>query len=132
LSELDAAAWEALCCHCGVCCLNKIRDISTGAICTTCVICEFYDLVSGQCSVYKNRFEVNPRCTKITPANIGELSWLPNCCNYRRACENRPLLKSPQGGAPAGKRLEDILGCEVVVYREGIDLAEYIVFCQYG
>jgi uncharacterized cysteine cluster protein YcgN (CxxCxxCC family) len=104
----------------------------TGAIYTTSVVCEFYDLISGRCSVYENRFEINPLCTKITPANSAELSWLPNFCNYRRACENRPLGKDTLAIESGKERLEAILGCEVVAYRKDIDLNEHIVFCQYG
>ncbi len=132
ISELSVEEWESLCCHCGVCCLNKIIDIETGDIYTTSVVCEFYDLDTGKCSVYDCRFDVNQGCTKLTPENILELSWLPNTCNYRRAYEKRPLLKIPKADEPATRKLEDFLGCEVIAYHEDLDLTEYVVFCQYG
>ena len=94
LEQLDEKEWESLCNHCGVCCLHKVVDVDSGDIYTTNVVCEFYDINSGRCSVYHHRFKVNPGCTKITPDNIGVLSWLPNCCNYRRIFEKSPLLKT--------------------------------------
>lgn len=135
--QLNEEEWESLCNRCGACCLHKIQDVDTGDIYITSVLCEFYDLKSGKCSVYDNRFHVNPGCIKLTPGNIAELSWLPNCCNYRQIYEKRPLLKphffvSGKALQPWNSRLEQILGCEVVVYREDMDLSDYIIFCQCG
>ena len=58
LSKLSEEGWESLCTHCGVCCLHKIEDVETGDIYTTRVLCEFYDLKSGGCSVYDQRFQL--------------------------------------------------------------------------
>jgi uncharacterized cysteine cluster protein YcgN (CxxCxxCC family) len=136
LAQLDKKEWESLCSHCGICCLNKILDVKTGDIYTTSVVCEYYDLNSGRCSVYDKRFEFNTGCTKITPDNIPELSWLPNCCSYRRIYEKRPPPKNPSAAGkvppPWDNRLEQILGCKVVVYQEDMDLGDYIILCQCG
>jgi len=137
LSELSEDEWEALCTHCGFCCLHRIQDVETGDIYTTRVLCEFYDLNAGRCSVYCDRFRLNPGCTKITQGNIADLSWLPYSCNYRRAYEKRPLLENrlfPEGKEAKSRKkcFEKVLGCKVVLYREGMDLAEYLIFQQCG
>ena len=137
LPELSAEEWESLCNHCGVCCLHKVRDVETGDVYITRVVCEFFDLNSGKCSVYGNRLRINPDCTKITLDNIPRLSWLPNTCNYRRAYEKRPLFKTHHLASEKSQQhrensLEQILGCEVVVFQEDMDLTDYIIFRQSG
>ncbi len=135
LAQLDEKEWESLCNHCGVCCLHKILDVETDDIYTTRVLCEFYDLEAGKCSIYDHRFEVNSGCTKITADNIAELSWLPNSCAYRCFYEKRLRPKKPSATAkvpqPWDNRLEQILGCKVVVYHEDMDLIDYIILCQF-
>lgn len=83
LWRMTQQEWEALCDGCGKCCLYKLQDIDTDQIVFTNVACRLLDCGTCRCSDYKNRFEQVDDCTQLTPANIGDLEWLPSTCAYR-------------------------------------------------
>lgn len=91
LDDMTTSEWESLCDGCGRCCLNKIEDEDTGAIHLTKVACKLLDLGTCQCRDYPNRKSQVPDCIQIDPAQVRNLSWLPQTCGYRRIEEGRGL-----------------------------------------
>lgn len=91
LSELTASQWEALCDGCGRCCLQKLKNPSTGKVYYTWVACYLLDTESCRCSNYEFRHILVPDCLKLKPANISKLRWLPKTCAYRRIAEGKKL-----------------------------------------
>jgi uncharacterized cysteine cluster protein YcgN (CxxCxxCC family) len=91
LDELTPAEWEALCDHCGLCCLHKLEDRQTGQVKYLGIACEFLDIEHCKCLVYANRHFANPDCAALTPDNIKQIKWLPDTCAYRRIAEGRDL-----------------------------------------
>jgi uncharacterized protein len=93
LADMSDSQWESLCDGCGKCCLIRLEDEDTGDIHTTDVSCKLLDGASCRCSNYANRHDFVPDCVKLTPQNMGELSWLPKTCAYRLVAENKPLFE---------------------------------------
>ncbi len=91
LADMSESQWEDLCDGCGKCCLIRLEDDDTGEIYTTDVSCKLLDGVACTCRDYPNRQKFVPDCVKLTPQNMGELSWLPKTCAYRLVAENKPL-----------------------------------------
>jgi uncharacterized cysteine cluster protein YcgN (CxxCxxCC family) len=91
LAEMTGAEWESLCDGCGRCCLNKLEDVDTGEIFWTDVACKLLDGETCRCTNYRNRRKHVPDCVKLTPQNVGGLSWLPPTCAYRLVDEGRDL-----------------------------------------
>lgn len=91
LGEMSEAEWESLCDGCGKCCLIGIEDEDTGEIFLTDTACKLFDGAACRCSDYPNRFAHVSDCTKLTPANVAELNWLPKTCGYRLVAEGRDL-----------------------------------------
>jgi len=91
LDRLSADQWEALCDGCGRCCLQKLRNPTTGKIYYTWVACEVLDVHTCRCSQYHRRHTLVHDCQELTPANILELRWLPRTCAYRLVAENKEL-----------------------------------------
>ncbi|MCB1508607.1 MAG: YcgN family cysteine cluster protein [Hyphomicrobiaceae bacterium] len=91
LDAMSETEWESLCDGCGRCCLLKLEDEDTGEIATCAVSCRLFDLKSGRCSDYANRFERVPDCLKVTPDFVRTTRWLPSSCAYRRIAEGRGL-----------------------------------------
>jgi len=91
LEEMSRDEWESLCDGCGMCCLQKVEDERTGEIRLIGVSCEYLDLETCQCLIYEIRTVVNSNCTKLTPKNIHEKTWLPRTCAYRSLMEGRDL-----------------------------------------
>ncbi|NLC69834.1 MAG: YcgN family cysteine cluster protein [Desulfuromonadaceae bacterium] len=133
LCLLNEGEWESLCDNCGFCCLYRVLYDDTEEVYLTRVMCSCYDLKAGKCSVYEKRFEVNPDCTRITAENIAGLTWLPPHCAYRLAYENQSLpenrpLFSRKRRRSGQRELERVLGGRVVLYEDGLDLCDYIVW----
>lgn len=77
--------WEAVCDGCGLCCFRKFI---TGhgkktKIHFTRIACDLLDLKTFRCMDYKNRFEKQKECTRLTKKNVGLCEWLPETCAYR-------------------------------------------------
>lgn len=84
------AEWEAVCNHCGKCCLVKIQDDETEEIFYTDVVCQYLDQESCKCTRYSERCTLVPECLKLTPDNIDKIEWMPKSCAYRTLFEGRP------------------------------------------
>lgn len=91
LEEMTRAEWESLCDGCGQCCMVKIEEEDTGTIFLTRLSCRLLEIGSCRCSDYENRHDSEPDCIVISPENLGELTWLPGTCAYRRLSEGRGL-----------------------------------------
>ena len=91
LADMTAAEWESLCDGCGQCCLVKLEDSDSGDIFYTDVVCHLLDQDACRCGDYRQRCIVVPDCVKLTPANLDDLSWMPDDCAYRRLAEGRKL-----------------------------------------
>lgn len=91
LQELTPEQWEALCDGCGRCCLQKLKNPTTGKVSYTWVACYLMDTKTGRCSDYDLRHILVPDCLKLKPDNIIKLRWLPKTCAYRRIAEGKAL-----------------------------------------
>jgi uncharacterized cysteine cluster protein YcgN (CxxCxxCC family) len=91
LEELTPVQWEALCDGCGRCCLQKLKNPTTGKVVYTWVSCFLLDLQTCRCSDYERRHALVSDCLKLKPKNIPKLRWLPKTCAYRRVAEGKDL-----------------------------------------
>ena len=93
LNQMTQTEWEALCDGCGKCCFRKYisgRGKKTKLYLTR-ICCDFFDVKTGKCTDYQNRFEKCPECVRITPFNIEDFKWLPETCAYRLLSEGKEL-----------------------------------------
>lgn len=90
LSDYTPEEWEAICNHCGKCCLIKLQDNDTDDIYYTDVVCKYLDQNTCSCTRYDERCTLVPTCLKLTPQNVDKISWMPQSCAYRALFENRP------------------------------------------
>jgi uncharacterized cysteine cluster protein YcgN (CxxCxxCC family) len=107
LRDMTREEWEALCDHCGLCCLIKLEDEDGGEVAYTSVHCRLYDPAACRCGSYPLRRMLVPGCVSLTPDSLAEhAEWMPRTCAYRRLHEGRglpdwhPLI----GGDPEGAR----------------------------
>jgi uncharacterized cysteine cluster protein YcgN (CxxCxxCC family) len=91
LQHFNRQEWESICTGCGICCLHRFYNRKTGKTFFTSIACRFLDPDTCRCIVYKNRFQKEPDCEKITPGNLMKLKWLPRTCGYRRIAEGKDL-----------------------------------------
>jgi len=91
LEEMTPTEWEALCDGCGRCCLVKLEDEDTGEIMTSDVHCRLLDGQTCRCTNYTNRKKIIQDCIKLTAQNVGEITWIPSTCAYRRLAEGKGL-----------------------------------------
>jgi uncharacterized cysteine cluster protein YcgN (CxxCxxCC family) len=91
LGEMSRAEWESLCDGCGRCCLVKLEDEDTGRVHFTSAACRLFDTDSCRCTDYGHRSRRVPDCVRLTPQNVGRLSWLPSTCAYRLVAEGKDL-----------------------------------------
>lgn len=94
LQDFSPTEWEAICYHCGRCCLIKLQDDSTDEIYYTRIICRYFDQKNHLCREYSTRCSLVPTCLKLTPQNIDSLAWIPQLCAYRILNETGDL---PEG-----------------------------------
>jgi len=79
---IDDIRWDSLCKQCGRCCYEKLED-GRGKIIYTRTPCEYLDVDSRRCTIFEQRFSINPSCIKLTPYLVTTLHWLPHDCGYR-------------------------------------------------
>ena len=91
LSEMSLQEWESLCDGCGKCCVVLLQDADDDSVHRTNVACKLLDLKAVRCSDYANRHARVPGCVKLSPDNIGDLTWMPDTCAYRLLHEGQPL-----------------------------------------
>lgn len=94
IEELSEQEWEQLCDGCGKCCFEKFieEDGKEERLYFTRLACPHLNLENFQCTCYKERFEKNPECTKMTASDVAQFKdWLPRTCAYRLLAQNDPL-----------------------------------------
>ncbi len=91
LDQLSPEQWEALCDGCGRCCLQKLRNPTTGKVYYTSVACRLLDLDTCRCKQYDTRHALVPDCVELTPQNIIKLNWMPKTCAYRLIAQGKDL-----------------------------------------
>jgi uncharacterized cysteine cluster protein YcgN (CxxCxxCC family) len=91
LEQLTPAQWEALCDGCGRCCLQKLKNPTTGKVYYTWVACYLLDTETCRCTNYELRHVLVPDCIRLEAGNIPKLNWLPKTCAYRLIAQGRPL-----------------------------------------
>ncbi len=91
LKQLSLEEWESLCDGCGRCCLEKLRNPTTGKIYYTRVACHLLDLNTCRCSQYELRHILVSDCVELQPENIARLRWLPKTCAYRLVAAGKDL-----------------------------------------
>jgi uncharacterized cysteine cluster protein YcgN (CxxCxxCC family) len=91
LRQMTVAEWESLCDGCGLCCLIRFEEETSGDVTPTRVSCQLFDSGSCRCSDYEHRHKTVPDCIKLTPNNIEDLLWMPLSCAYRRLHEDKTL-----------------------------------------
>jgi uncharacterized cysteine cluster protein YcgN (CxxCxxCC family) len=91
LDQMTPEQWEALCDGCGRCCLQKLKNPTTGKVYYTWVACYLLDTETCRCTNYELRHVLVPDCVRLEPGNIPKLNWLPKTCAYRLVAQGRPL-----------------------------------------
>jgi len=106
LEQLSSAQWEALCDHCGKCCLHKLQDEDSGKIYFTQIACEQYDFERGCCACYPERARKVPDCQILRPEQLRVSHALPATCAYRllAAGETLPVWHPLLTGDPDSVR----------------------------
>ena len=132
LDEMSKAEWESLCDGCGKCCVLKLEDMDTGEVYSTDVGCKLLDCSSAQCHNYAERKTYVPDCVVLTPETLGQISWMPKSCAYRRIYEGRgladwhPLISgTPDSVAEAGHSVAGLIFPEGSV--DDSDIPDHIV-----
>jgi len=85
--------WDSYCHQCGLCCFEKILQEDGSWLIDLSRPCSWLDVETRLCTVYENRFEVNPRCRRITVPRALFAAYLPPSCGYVRTF--RPGLLPP-------------------------------------
>ena len=82
LNQLSAEEWEALCDHCGKCCL--IKQNLHGYTIFTNFHCKHLNLANCQCKIYEKRLQEQD-CLKVDLNLVTHKSYLlPESCAYKR------------------------------------------------
>jgi len=91
LEKLTHEQWESLCDGCGRCCLQKLKNPTTGKVYYTWVACLLLDIQTCRCTDYELRHILVPDCLSLGADNIPKLRWLPKTCAYRLVAEQKEL-----------------------------------------
>lgn len=127
LDQLTPSQWEALCDGCGRCCLQKLKNPTTGRVYYTWVACFLLDTKTCRCTDYNLRHILVPDCLKLKPDNILKLRWLPRTCAYRRIAQGldlpewHPLITGdPESVHRAGMSVRDRAVSEADVHPDDL------------
>lgn len=89
LYQLSEEEWEALCDHCGKCCLIKIDFF--GKTVFTNFHCKHLNLANCQCKIYEKRIKTKT-CLKVDMKLLNTQAYLlPNSCAYKRLFRGQDL-----------------------------------------
>ena len=91
LAEMSPAEWESLCDGCGLCCLVRFEDETSGLVTPTRVACKLLDTEACRYSDYENPLDFVPDSNKLTTDNDIKLACMPMSCAYRLLAEGRDL-----------------------------------------
>lgn len=128
LDQMTPEQWEALCDGCGRCCLQKLKNPTTGKVYYTWVACYLLDTETCRCTNYNLRHVLVPDCIRLTPRNIPKLNWLPKTCAYRLVAQGRslpawhPLIsKNSASVYDAGMSVRDRAVSEIFVHPDDFE-----------
>jgi uncharacterized protein len=79
LTKEEKRVWESLCLQCGKCCYAKYH-LGILVIVDPEKPCKYLD--NNKCSVYNERFKVNPSCKKVLSYALFVNGILPRECRY--------------------------------------------------
>ena len=79
LTQEEKKVWESLCHQCGKCCYAKY-DLGILVIVDPEKPCKYLD--NNKCSIYHERFKVNPSCRKVISYGLFVNGILPRECGY--------------------------------------------------
>ena len=85
LSAWRDGSWDDVCDRCGLCCYEREVGEDGSVAVDLSAPCEFLDAETNLCRVYERRFELCPRCRRVTPATALFANHLPSSCAYLRA-----------------------------------------------
>lgn len=89
LEDLNDSEWEALCDHCGKCCVQKFAE--NGKTLFTNIICDHLCLPDCSCRIYKDRLATG-FCVKVNLQIIREMPYLlPSTCAYKLLLNGQDL-----------------------------------------
>ena len=91
LDELSPEEWEALCDHCGKCCLHKSFDGETGEVEYSSIACKFLNIDKCECELYSDRHKSCQDCVELSPNDELDFAWMPKTCAYRLILEKKSL-----------------------------------------
>lgn len=75
--------WEAICTHCGKCCVQKFEHPKTKAVVFTNITCEHLSLPTCFCKIYKDRLKCG-HCTEVNLKMVQTMpELLPQDCAYK-------------------------------------------------
>lgn len=91
LSQLNKEEWEALCDHCGKCCLLKCNVC--GRTVFTNFHCKHLNLVDCSCKDYAQRLQFE-NCIEVNLSMVATKAYLlPDTCAYKRLYQGKDLPK---------------------------------------
>jgi uncharacterized cysteine cluster protein YcgN (CxxCxxCC family) len=132
LVEMTPTEWEALCDHCGRCCLNKLEDTDTGELHYTNVACHQLDLATCRCRDYPGRAAVVAGCLVLSLDQPTVFEELPDSCAYRLLFEGKALpdwhplrTGDPESVRHAGISIQGRVVSESFIHPD--QLAEHVV-----
>lgn len=91
LQKMTKIEWESLCDQCGLCCLHRVKDGTTGKVKLLAAACRYLDTATCRCRVYKTRLKTELDCLLLSPAKIRRIKQLPHTCAYRLLVEGKKL-----------------------------------------
>lgn len=130
LAQMSVAEWEALCDHCGKCCLHKLEDEDTGDLAFTNVACDLIDLETCHCTRYSERCTLVPECIDLKQHDFAEYNWLPSTCAYRLLTDGKPLPSwHPliSGSAESVKEAGVAISSYAIKESQVLDLEDHII-----
>lgn len=81
--------WDDLCDQCGRYCFMREVDEDGDVIIDYAAPCEFLDVKTRRCSIYKNRFDTCTQCNRVTLRHTLFADHLPEGCAYARLFRER-------------------------------------------
>ena len=128
LDQLTPAQWEALCDHCGRCCLQKFKKPTTGKVYYSWIACYLLDIDTCRCTQYHLRHVLVPDCISLSAGSVPKLRWLPKTCAYRRMAEGKslpqwhPLISgNPESVTDAGISIRHRAVSETLVHPDDVE-----------
>lgn len=86
--------WDDICSQCGLCCYHKYSNNGNIEI-NLAAPCRYLDTKTNKCTVYENRFIVEPKCKKVNLFRVLFSPYLPSTCSYVRKFRKIKTVEYP-------------------------------------